>query len=77
MILDVDGQAFLRGIETRALRDGPALQRTVQFEPKIIMEAGSGVFLNDVHRRVLRSSLSRMAGRLRGLHEVALSAISL
>ena len=47
VVFDLDRQAFLRRIETRSLRHGPALQNAVVFETEVIMQAPRRVFLHD------------------------------
>jgi hypothetical protein len=48
VILDVDGEAFRPGLDARALGDGPAFQRAVEFQPEIEVEPARCVLLHDV-----------------------------
>src|SRR6476660_3224308 len=77
MVFDMHGQALLARIETWPLWHGPALQGPIELEPEIIVEARRGMFLNDIDRPFVRRTMSRMTGRLRAFHKVALPAIPL
>ena len=47
VILDVDGEALIGGVEARTLGDRPAQQDAVELEAKVVMQARGGVLLND------------------------------
>ena len=47
MILDLHGQAFLALDSGHALGQGPGLENPVQFQPEIIVQASSSMFLDD------------------------------
>ena len=47
MIFDVDGEALVVGIERRALGDSPGFQGAVDGEAEIVVEAGSGMLLDN------------------------------
>jgi hypothetical protein len=46
MVLDLDGQALVFGIEARSLRHGPALEHSVELEAKVVVQAARRVALN-------------------------------
>ena len=48
MVLDVNGEAFLVGIEARPARHRPALHHAVEFQPQIVMQPPRGMLLNDI-----------------------------
>jgi hypothetical protein len=75
MIFNENGKSFLVRIERRSLGHGPALQDSIQLEPKIVMKAGRVVFLHDESERT-RRALSR-APRLGSRIKSALGPISL
>jgi hypothetical protein len=50
MVLDVDGEIPLSGLERHAFRDGPARQRPVAFQPKVVVQSARVVALNDEDR---------------------------
>ena len=50
MVLDVDGQVLLAGLEGNALRDGPAGQGAVALETEVVVEAPRVVPLDDEDR---------------------------
>jgi len=47
MVLHVDREASVGGVEARTLRDRPALQDSVELQPEIVVQPSSRVFLND------------------------------
>src|SRR6516225_7808498 len=73
VVLDLDGEPLLAGIEARAFWHRPALQHTIELETKIEMQASRLVFLNDKSER-RRGLLARrrFTRRLRCLPEIAL-----
>ena len=75
MILDVNGETLLVGVEARAARDRPALHDAVELEPQIVMQPARGVFLNDV--TVAATSAPGAAARLRRDAEFSLLAVDL
>ena len=51
VVLDMDRQALLAGIEARPFRHRPALQHPVELEPEIIMQPARGMLLDDKGQR--------------------------
>jgi hypothetical protein len=47
MILDVDGEVLLAGLERDALRNGPGRERAVALEPEVVVETPRVVPLDD------------------------------
>ena len=47
VVLDVDGQPLLAGVEARPLGHGPAPQHALHLQPEVVVQAGRGVFLDD------------------------------
>src|SRR5439155_11118855 len=73
MILDMDGQMLLTGLERHALRDGPARERPVVLEAEVVVQAPRIVPLDD-EDRILR--LAPLRGeRLGCLLAVALALV--
>ena len=50
VVLDVDGEVPLAGLERDALRHGPARERAVALEPEVVVEASRVVALDDEDR---------------------------
>src|SRR5262249_42906942 len=73
MVLDVDREPLVGGIEARPLRNGPAQQRTVMLEPEIEMRRPRRVLLDQVTVSARRLLLG--AGRLRRAGKIPLGAI--
>jgi hypothetical protein len=69
----VDGEAFVLGIEARPSRYGPTFEDAIQFQTKIIVQAGGGVFLDNVGEAGRSGGL--FARGLACLREVALGDI--
>ena len=61
MVFNMNRQPFLAGIEAGPLGHSPAFQRPVELEPEIVVQAGRGVFLNDIDRPISRRPMARMA----------------
>src|SRR5439155_6255689 len=61
MVLDVDGEVLLSGLERYTLRHCPARQRTVSLEPEVVVKTPRIVTLDD-EDRLLRSALLRAEG---------------
>src|SRR5205085_8330791 len=74
MVLGAHGEPVVGGIEARPPRHRPALQRPLQLQPEIEMEAGGGMLL-DHEDQVLAPLRRDAAGGLRRLREVALAII--
>jgi hypothetical protein len=53
MVLDVDGERTLAGLQGDALRDGPGRERAFQLEPEVVVEPPSVVALDDEDRLLL------------------------
>ena len=66
-------QSLIRGIEAGAFRDGPTQQRTVKFEPQIIMEPGRVVFLDQI--RVTGRPVFFAGRRLGGFRKISFSFV--
>jgi hypothetical protein len=56
MVLHHQRQPFLARVERRAFGDRPTLQDAIEFQPEIVMEAGSLVPLHDEDKRVFHAS---------------------
>jgi hypothetical protein len=50
-------QPFLARVERRAFGDRPTLQGAIEFQPEIVMKAGSLVLLHDEDQRGFHASL--------------------
>jgi hypothetical protein len=74
MILCPYRQPFVGGIEARTLRDGPAQQDAVEFQPEIIMKQRGVVFLDEVRQSVL-AGLDPPGRRLGCLLKIAFAAV--
>src|SRR5262249_54153032 len=74
MILDLDGEPLDRGIDRRALGHGPRLERTIELQAEVVMQARRVVALDDV-AQLLRRRDSLVARGFRGPAEVALGTI--
>src|SRR5262245_37776586 len=74
MILDLDGEALLAGIEGRAACHGPGLEHAIHLESEIVMQACRVVLLDD-EARVLGLANASLARGLGRLLEVALGAV--
>src|SRR5262249_10026494 len=74
MIFHVDRKALLVRNEARAGGDRPALHHAIELEPQIIVQAPSGVFLDD---ELISLGSVRAPPRLRGQVELALPAVYL
>ena len=82
MILHVHGQPLHRRIETGSLGYRPRLQRPVEFEPEVVMQAPGVMLLNQIRERRLSARACRLAGtraarRLRRFFEAPLFSIGL
>ena len=74
MVLDVHRHALVGGIEARAFRHRPALQRAVELEAKVVVKAARGVLLDHERQRAFR----RLAAlRLARDREIALAEVGL
>jgi flavin-binding protein dodecin len=47
VILDLDREALIRGIERRTLGDGPGAEHAADLQAKIVVQRGCGMFPND------------------------------
>src|SRR5262249_22526498 len=74
MIFHVDRNALLVRNEAGAAGDRPALHHAIELEPQIIVQAPSGVFLDD---ELISLGSVRAPPRLRGQVELALPAVYL
>ena len=72
MILYVDREPLLAGLERNALRDGPRCERPVALEPEVVVQPPGVVALDD-ERRLLTPLLA--AERLGRLLRIALAAV--
>ena len=72
MVLDVDGEVLLSGLEGHAFGNRPARERAVSLQTEVVMEAASVVPLDDEDRRL---SALLAAERLRRLLGVALALV--
>ena len=79
MVLDVDREPPLARVEGRPARDRPGRQHALHFEPKIVMEGGGAMTLDDEPPRPRvcadRAVRGGVAGRLRRDAEVAFRSI--
>ena len=74
MVLDVDGQVALPGLERDALRDGPARQRAVPLEAEVVVEPARVVALDDEDGLARRAAAAeRLGGRALGPLALVLS----
>src|SRR6516162_1940014 len=73
MILDMDGEAFVLGIEAGSPCHGPTLEDAIHLQTKIIVQPGGGLFLDEVGKTPRAGD--PLARRLARLGEVALGAI--
>ena len=73
VVLDMNGEPALAGVEARALRHGPALEHAVELEPQIIVQPACGVLLDQI--TLAGDTLARAAAGLGGDGEVTLAAI--
>src|ERR1700686_512256 len=72
MVLDVDGETFFAGIETRATRDRPAFHNAVELEPQIVMQPPCRMFLNHI---TVAAAFFPTAARLRRDAELSFLAV--
>ena len=72
VILDVDGEPALAGLERHALRHRPARERAVPLEPEVVVEPPRGVALDDEDRA---AAAGLTAERLRRRARIALAPI--
>ncbi len=78
VVLDLDGEPLVGGVERRPLGHRPALEHAVVLEAEVVVEAPRGVLLDDEaprRRRLLARLLTGTAARLRRLLEVALPVV--
>jgi hypothetical protein len=75
MILDTDGQAFLRRVQRWLFRNGPALEDAVRFQAEVVMEPGGMMLLND--EEWMPVPLNRATERFRGFPEIPLGTVLL
>ena len=73
VILDMDGEPLVVGIEARAARDRPALHDAVEFEPQVVVQPGRVMLLDDI---AVAARARLAAARLGGNIELALFAVS-
>ena len=72
VVLDVNGEVLLPGLEGHALGHRPAGERSVALQPEVVVQAARVVSLHDEDR--LLATLAA-AERLRGLLRVALALV--
>src|SRR6185436_13619706 len=70
MVFDVLREALDAGVGARLVGNRPALQRAVEFQPEVVVQAARGVLLDDVAQFIRIAPLS--AARLLRVPEVAL-----
>src|SRR5207247_10873633 len=76
VVLDVHGQPLVGRIEAGSLRHRPALERPIELETEIVMQAAGCVLLHDETQP--RASPRRYAAlRLRSLAEIAFAMVAL
>src|SRR5258707_14925946 len=75
VILDVEGGSPYAWVQRRALRDGPAHEHTVDFEPKVVVQTASAMPLHHEPARVASRSRRRGARWLRRPGEVPLASV--
>jgi hypothetical protein len=73
MVLDVDRQDALAGLERNTLRDRPRGQRTVALEPEVVVKPACVVALHHEHR--VTGAAALRAERLGRLRTVALALV--
>src|SRR5207249_4050402 len=76
VVLDVHGKPFFRRIEARALRHRPALERSVELETEVVMQAAGCVLLHD-EAQPRAPPRGHAALRLRSLAEIAFAMVAL
>ena len=64
MVLDVDGEVLLAGLERHAFRDRPAGERAVPLEPEVVVQPPRVVALDHEDRRLPLLPLSNGSGVL-------------
>ncbi len=76
VVLDLDSEPLLTGVEARTLRHRPALQYAVELETKVEMQPARVVLLDDESERRRRfPARRRLARRLRRFPEIALAPV--
>src|SRR6185503_119410 len=65
MVLDVDGQPLLLGLERGPLGNSPALQDTVHLQAHAVVQATGGVLLDDEHPALAAAGRTEGLGRAR------------
>jgi hypothetical protein len=75
MVLDMDREPLLTGIEARPLRDCPAQQHAIELEPEIVMQTARGMLLHDKGERHCGRVLAHPACRLRRFAKVAFAVV--
>ena len=78
MVLDADGEAFFRRVETRPARHRPAFQDAIELQAEIEVKPPRPMFLDDIESS--RWGFGRRSGgalRLARAAEIALGAIGL
>src|SRR5205823_3774735 len=73
MIFYMNRQAFLSRIHGRLFRHGPALEHTIRFQAKIVMQASGPMFLHDEYRPTV--PLAGFGGRLRRFAEITFPSV--
>ena len=76
VVLDVDGQVLLAGLERDALGHGPARERATALEPEVVVEPRGVVALDDEDRRAFGPP-ARKTERLGGLLRIAFALVLL
>ncbi len=74
VILDLDGQAFLRRVQGGPSRHRPRFEDPVELESQIVVQAPRGVLLDD-EAQVRRTGDTLLAAGFRGLGEIPLGSV--
>src|SRR6185436_20323454 len=74
MVFDMNRQAFVAGIQTRALRHRPALEGAIELQTKVVMQAARLVHLDD--EAVVGVRTAHVTVWLRGYAEIAFLPIA-
>ena len=74
MVLDLDREPLVVGIEGRTLGDSPGFEDAVEFEPQVVVQMRCRMLLNDEAEALRRLDLRISAG-LGRLREIAFGAV--
>ena len=75
MILDLDGEAFVRRVVRRPLGHRPGAEHAIHLQPQVEVQAPGGMLVHDEQPARLSEDGSVGTGRLGGTLERALGAV--